>query len=63
VTPAGLGLVESGVIAILLLLNSIGTVQGINQSLASSVAILDRSISYWSLVVIGIVVYALSRRK
>lgn len=63
VTPAGLGLVESGVIAILLLLNSIGTVQGISQSLASSTAILDRSISYLSLVVVGIVAYLIRRGK
>ena len=63
VTPAGLGLVESGIIAILLFLNSIGTVQGVSQSLASSAAILDRTISYWSVVVIGMVVYVITRRK
>jgi glycosyltransferase 2 family protein len=55
-TPAGLGFVESGVVAALLLL-------GVkDEGLAFSVAFLDRTISYLSLVVFGFVVYLISFR-
>jgi uncharacterized protein (TIRG00374 family) len=63
VTPAGLGLVETSVTGILVFLNSIGTIQGVSTSLASSAALLDRSISYWSVVVIGLIVYVLTRKR
>lgn len=63
VTPAGLGLVETSVTGILVFLNSIGTVQGVTTSLATSAAILDRSISYWSVVVIGLLAYIFSKKK
>lgn len=62
-TPAGLGVVESVIIGILLLSGSLGLVTGINESLATSVAILDRTISYWSLVVFGLIVYLLTKKK
>ena len=55
-TPAGLGFVESGVVAALLLL-------GVkDEGLAFSIAFLDRTISYLSLVVFGFLVYVLSFR-
>jgi uncharacterized protein (TIRG00374 family) len=62
-TPAGLGLVESGIIGILLLAGSLGLITDIDKNLATSVAILDRTISYWSLIVVGAVVYAFSKRR
>jgi glycosyltransferase 2 family protein len=55
-TPAGLGFVETGLVAALLIVG----VQ--DQSLALTVAVLDRSISYASLVVIGFVVYLVRER-
>jgi glycosyltransferase 2 family protein len=62
-TPAGLGVVESVMIGVLLLAGSLGLISGMNESLATSVAILDRTISYWSLVLFGLVVYLLSKKK
>lgn len=62
-TPAGLGVVESVIIGILLLSGSLGLVSGVNESLAMSVAILDRTISYWSLVAFGTVVYVVTKKK
>ena len=62
-TPAGLGVVESVMIGILLIAGNLGLVSGINQSMATSVAILDRTISYWSIVIFGVIVYALSKKK
>lgn len=62
-TPAGLGFVETGIVGILLLVGQLGVVPVLDQSLATSVAILDRSISYWSVIVVGFVAYVLSRKK
>jgi glycosyltransferase 2 family protein len=62
-TPAGLGLVESGIIGILLLAGSLGLITDIDKNLATSVAILDRTISYWSLILVGAVVYTFSKRR
>lgn len=62
-TPAGLGFVESVIIGILLLANSLGLVSGIDTGVATSVAILDRTISYWSLVIFGLIAYLLTKRK
>ena len=62
-TPAGLGLVESGIIGILLLAGSLGLITDIDKNLATSVAILDRTISYWSLILVGAVIYAFSKRR
>ncbi len=61
-TPAGLGIVESALITLLLLLDNIGAVQGVDRNAAASIAVLDRLISYWSLIAVGLVVYLLSRR-
>ena len=62
-TPAGLGFVESVIIGILLISSNLGLVTGVDQSLATSVAILDRTISYWSLVIFGLGVYLVSKKK
>ena len=63
VTPAGLGFVESAIVGILLLAASFGLAPGINENVATSVAILDRTISYWSLIVVGLGIYLVSRKK
>ena len=55
-TPAGLGYVEASIALAL-------TMIGLNQSVALSVALLDRAISFGSLVVGGLVVYLLSARR
>jgi glycosyltransferase 2 family protein len=54
--PGGLVLVEGGIIAVLLSF-------GLMASQGLSVAILDRIISYWSLIVIGLVVFLLTRER
>jgi uncharacterized protein (TIRG00374 family) len=63
VTPAGLGFVESAIVGILLLAAGVGLAPGIDENVATSVAILDRTISYWSLIVVGLVFYAFSRKS
>jgi glycosyltransferase 2 family protein len=63
ITPAGLGFVESAMVGILLVAGRMGIIPGMDESLATSVAILDRSISYWSLVLVGLVLYLVRRRK
>ena len=52
--PGGLGLVEFGMVTVLV------AVGGISKEAALSIAILDRSISYGSLVVLGFVVFLLT---
>lgn len=56
ITPAGLGVVEGGTIIALRLL-SVGDAD------AGSIAIMDRIIAYWSVIVFGGVLYLVSRRK
>jgi uncharacterized protein (TIRG00374 family) len=63
ITPAGLGFVESAIVGILLLAGNAGLISGVDENLAASVAILDRTISYWSVILVGFVVYALSKRR
>lgn len=53
--PGGLGLVESGTIAVLLWF-------GIDQNTAVSVAFLDRLISYWSVIIVGAVAYLIPQK-
>lgn len=53
-TPAGVGVVETGVVGLLLLL-------GISESSAVSVAILDRVVAYWSVLLVGPPIWAYSR--
>jgi hypothetical protein len=57
ITPAGLGVVEGTVTAVL------STFFRIEQSLAGAVTILDRLINFWSVIVFGFVVYILSKRR
>ncbi len=54
-TPGGLGFAEAGLTGVLIL-------YGVNQEMAGSIALLDRSISYLSLLVGGFVVYLLSKK-
>ena len=53
-TPGGLGLVEAGMIGVL------ATVANVPRSAGASIAVLDRSISYGAVVVIGFVFFALT---
>ena len=62
-TPAGLGFAEGAIVGILLLAARAGLAPGMDEHAAASVALLDRGISYWSLIAVGLVVYPLSRRK
>lgn len=50
VTPAGLGVVEVAMVTMLKLVD-------VNASLAGSIALMDRLLSYWSLVAVGLVLY------
>jgi uncharacterized protein (TIRG00374 family) len=59
-TPGGLGLVEGAVVTVLLLF--LGSSQAAHNT-AVSIALLDRLINYWSIVVGGLIVYLISRRK
>jgi glycosyltransferase 2 family protein len=52
--PGGLGLVEAGMVGVLV------SVGGIGRNAALSIALLDRSISYGSVVVVGAVVFAVT---
>lgn len=55
-TPAGLGVVEGGTIIALKLLD-------VGATDAGSVAIVDRIIAYWSVIVVGAVLYLITKRK
>jgi len=55
-TPGGIGLVEGAVVGVLGLF-------GVDVVTATSIALLDRLINYWSIVVGGLIVYLISRRK
>ena len=50
ITPAGLGVVEALVISVLPLV-------GVAEDSAAAIAILDRLISYWSLIIVGLPLY------
>jgi glycosyltransferase 2 family protein len=63
ITPAGLGFVESAIVGILLLAANWGLAPGVDENIAASVAILDRLISYWSLIVTGVVLYLITRKR
>lgn len=52
--PGGLGLVEAGMVGALI------AVGGVGRQAAISIALLDRSISYGSLVVLGFIVFAIT---
>jgi len=52
-TPAGLGAVEVSIVGIL-------AIVGVDTAVGTSIALLDRVISYWSILAVGAVVYAIS---
>ena len=54
--PGGLVIVEGGIIAVLISF-------GLTSSQGLSVAILDRLISYWSLIIVGVVVFLTTRDR
>jgi uncharacterized protein (TIRG00374 family) len=54
-TPAGLGAVEFSIIFLL-------TLSGVDSTLGTAVAFLDRLISYWSVLLSGMIVYLLSKK-
>ncbi len=56
ITPAGLGVVEAAVIVVLKLVD-------VDADLASSIAILDRVIGYWSLILVGLILYMVRLRR
>jgi uncharacterized protein (TIRG00374 family) len=62
-TPAGLGFAEGTIVGVFLLAARAGLAPGVDEHTAASIALLDRGISYWSLILVGLVVYPLSRRK
>jgi glycosyltransferase 2 family protein len=62
-TPAGLGLAEGAIVGIFVLAANAGLAPGVDEHTAASIALLDRGISYWSLIAVGLIVYPLSRRK
>lgn len=62
-TPAGLGFAEGTIVSIFLLAASAGLAPGVDEQTAASIALLDRTISYWSLIVTGLATYLFSKRK
>ncbi len=54
-TPGGLGAVEAGLAGLL-------TLFGVDKDVALAVALLDRVISYWGLVIVGLPTFILSKR-
>jgi glycosyltransferase 2 family protein len=62
-TPAGLGFAEGAIVGIFVLASKAGLAPGVDEHTAASIALLDRGISYWSLIAVGLIVYPLSRRK
>jgi hypothetical protein len=56
ITPAGLGVVEAILISVLPLV-------GISGDAAAAIAILDRIISYWSLILVGLPLYVMYVRR
>ncbi|MCK4937769.1 MAG: flippase-like domain-containing protein [Methanosarcinales archaeon] len=56
ITPSGLGAVEFAIVGVLVLV-------GVDVGVAAAIAILDRAVSYWGLMVVGAVVYMVSGRR
>lgn len=57
ITPAGLGVVEAGITTVLV------SVLGMDPALAASIVLLDRVIGYWSVIAVGLVLYARRARR
>lgn len=55
-TPAGLGVTEAGMVLVLSRL-------GLDTNTAGAVALLNRVINYWSIVIFGAILYLVSRKK
>lgn len=55
-TPAGVGFSETGMVLAL-------TQLGLDPTAAGAVALLNRAINYWSIVVLGAILYIFSRKK
>ncbi|MDQ3856035.1 MAG: flippase-like domain-containing protein [Chloroflexota bacterium] len=53
-TPAGLGVVEGAVVAALMLVID-------DRSVATSIALLDRVVTYWALIIVGSLLYMFTR--
>src|SRR5262249_46246890 len=62
-TPAGLGFAEGAIVALFLLAGRAGLAPGMDEPVPPSIALIDRAISYWSLVLVGLVIYLFSKRK
>src|SRR5215203_164384 len=56
ITPAGLGVVEVATIKVLDLV-------GVDTGMGGSIAVMDRVIGYWSVIVVGLVLYLLRMRR
>ena len=62
-TPAGLGVVEGAVTAVLLALPVAAGAHPVSRDLAVAVTFLDRTINFWSIVIFGFILYLVSKRK
>jgi uncharacterized protein (TIRG00374 family) len=64
-TPAGLGAAEGAIVVLLVLAARAGLAPGVDEQghVAAAVALLDRSISFGSIIVVGLIVYPFSKRK
>lgn len=62
-TPAGLGVVEGAVTAVLLALPVAAGAHPVSRDLAVAVTFLDRTINFWSIIVFGLILYLFSKRK
>jgi uncharacterized protein (TIRG00374 family) len=62
-TPAGLGVVEGAVTAVLLALPVAAGAEPISRNLAVAVTFLDRTINFWSILIFGAILYVFSKRK
>jgi uncharacterized protein (TIRG00374 family) len=62
-TPAGLGVVEGAVTAVLLALPVAAGAHPVSRDLAVAVTFLDRTINFWSIMLFGFILYVVSKRK
>jgi hypothetical protein len=56
ITPAGLGVVEAVLISVLPLVD-------VPKDTATAIVVVERAISYWSLIAVGLVLYVVSMRR
>ncbi len=56
-TPAGLGLVEGAVTAVFV------TVVNLSRPVALAITLLDRLINFWSIIIFGLILYLVSKRR